>query len=231
VAGAPLPDVRAVSVNTSDKPKLAVADLLAQAKPAEHTIRLCLRGDLQAQFEELDRQRAEAASKTDGDSLAGSPAVAIARRMEALREEMDAATVTFTVRALSRKRYQALVAAHPPRRDEKGDVLDDDREMGVNQTTFWEPLIRACAVDPELTEDQWRRLLDDVLSDRQYEQLASAALVACRGNVDIPFSFAASELIRNFGGELNAPNGSASLSSGSTAGNPPPSMSTTTPEG
>lgn len=217
-------------MNASDKPKLAVADLLAQAKPVERTIRLCLRGDLQAQFEELDRQRADAASKTDGDSLAGSPAAAIARRMETLREDMEASTIVFTVRALSRKAYQGLVAQHPPRRDDKGDVLEDDREMGLNQATFWDPLIRACVVDPELDETQWRRLLDDILSDRQYEQLASSALVACRGNVDVPFSFAASQILKALGGESSVLSDSGSLSGDSTAGNPPPSTNTTTPE-
>lgn len=212
---------------TLDRPMLAIDEILAQARPVEHTIRLCLRGDLQAQWEQLDRDRAVAEKDSDAGSLAGSPAVAIARQMEALREQMEESTVTFTVRALPRRAYQALAAAHPPRRDDKGAVHEDDRQHGIDTTTFWSPLIRACVVAPELTEAQWTRLLDEVLSDRQYEQLASAAVVACRGDVDIPFSPAVSRLIRASGGGSNAPEPSASASNGSTGGSPKPRMRTT----
>lgn len=205
-------------MNSSDKPKLAFVDMLAQARPAERVIRLCLRGDLVAEYEELDRHRAEVVNKVDRSSLAGSPAVAIARQMEALQEQMKDFTYPFRVRALTRKTYQALVAAHPPRRDEKGEVLEADREMGINQNTFWDPLIRACVVDPVMDDEQWARLLDELLSDRQYEQLGIAALAVCRGNVDIPFSSAASDLLKTSGGESSAPNGSASPSDASTAG-------------
>jgi hypothetical protein len=218
-------------MNTSDKPKLAVADLLAQAKPAERTIRLCLRGDLQAQWEQLDRDRAKAQGAASGDSLAGSPAVAIARQMETLRDEMEASTVVVHRPGADPQAVPGAQGRTPGPAGPEGRLVEDDRDQDVNTQTFWEPLIRACTVEPELTESQWRRLLDDVLSDQQYEALATAALVVCRGTVDIPFSFAALDLILRSGGELNAPNGSASLSSGSTAGNPPPSMSTTTPEG
>jgi hypothetical protein len=210
-----------------DKPKLAFVDLLAQAKPAERTIRLCLRGDLVAQFEELDRRRAELEGKADEGSLAGSPAVAVARQMEQLQAEMRDSTYPFRVRALSRRAYQALVAAHPPRRDAEGAILPEDVENDLNTATFWEPLIRACLVDPVLDDAEWEHLADDVLSDRQFELLAIGAYVVSRGDVDIPFSFGASQTLKNSGSDSNAPSDSASLSSASTDGNPPPSTSTT----
>lgn len=195
-----------------------IDDLLAQAKPAERTIRLCLRGDLQAAWEQLDHDRAKAQAEDRSDSLAGSPATAIARQMQDLAEQMEAATVTFRLRALPRKAYQALVAAHPPRRGPDGGVVADDAEHDLNTATFWEPLIKATTVEPDLTEGHWERLLGEILSDRQFEQLAIAALAACRGNVDIPFSSAASVLIRASGGGQTAPDGSGSLSGDSTAG-------------
>lgn len=221
--------MRAVAVSL-DKPKLAFVDLLAQAKPAERTIRLCLRGDLVAQFEELDRRRAEAEAeaKAQAGSLAGSPAVALARQMEQLQQQMQDSTYRFRLRALPRKAYQALVAAHPPRRDADGEVLADDRHAQVNVETFYEPLIRACLVDPVLDDAQWERLAEEVLSDRQFEQLALAAYATCRGDIDIPFSFGASQTLKTSGGDSNAPSDSESLSSASTAGNPPPSTTTPT---
>jgi hypothetical protein len=205
--------------------------LLDQARPAERGIPLCLRGDLVARYEDLDRQRdeAEQQAKRNADSLAsGGQARQLAEQMEALREQMRDSTVTFTLRALPRPKYRALLAAHPPRRGEDGEILPEDRENGLNNDTFWTPLIRACLAAPALTEEQLTRLLDEVLSDRQYEQLAIEALQVCRGEVDIPFSFAASRLMTAFGGESRQPSDSGSLSDASTAGPPEPSTSTTT---
>jgi hypothetical protein len=211
----------------TEGPHVQFTDLLAQAKPAERTIRLCLRGDLVAQFEELDRKRVELEGRADEGSLAGSPAVQVARQMEQLQAEMRDSTYPFRVRALSRKAYQALVAAHPPRRDAEGAILPEDLKDDINTATFWEPLIRACLVDPVLDDAEWEHLAEDILSDRQFEQLAIAAFVASRGNVDIPFSHGASETLKNSGNGSKAPSDSGSLSSASTDGNPPPSTSTT----
>jgi hypothetical protein len=199
-----------------DRPKLAFSDVLAKARPAERSIRLCLRGDLVARFEDLDRQLVEA-QRGQADSLAGSGATAIARQMDTLRAEMDEATVTFVVRAMPRPAYRAFLAAHPPRKGPDGKPLPEDEE-GIDASTFGFDLARACIVEPEMTDEQWAHLVDDILSDRQFEQLTMAALAVCRGDVDVPFSYAASTLMSNSGGASNAPNGSASASSASTAG-------------
>lgn len=183
-----------------------IDELLDQAKPAERSVALCLRGDLVAQWEDLDRQRdeAEKQARYGADSLAsGGQARQLAEQMAALREQMVDSTVTFTLRALPRPKYRALVAAHPPRRGDDGQIVPEDGQsgIGVNSETFWTPLIRACLTAPVLSEAQLTRLLDEVLSDRQFDQLALAALEVCRGDVDIPFSLAASRLTRDSGGE------------------------------
>jgi hypothetical protein len=217
-------------VNTSDKPKLAFADILDKAKPAERTVRLCLRGDLVGEFEDFERQLGQARAR-EADSLAGTGARRIAEAMEALREQMDEQSVTFRLRTLPRRPYQDLVKAHPPRRDDAGNILKEDAGYEINAETFWFALARACLVEPEMTDEQYTHLVDDILSDRQFEQLAITAYNLCRGSVDIPFSLAASELTRISGGALSAPNGSASPSAVSTAGSPQPSTSMTTMTG
>lgn len=218
MATAPLPYLWAVTVNASDKPKLAFVDLLAQARPAESTVRLCLRGDLVAEFEEMERQLAAVQAKP-ANSLAGSGAQGIAEQIEALRSQMDDFSATFRLRALTRRAYQKLTAAHPARRGPDGAILPEDAE-GLNSETWGFALIRACLIDPEISDEQYVRLVDEVLSDRQYEQLYIAALRLCRGDVDIPFSVAASQLTGILGGESKPLNGSESLSGASTAGNP-----------
>lgn len=203
-----------------------IDDILNQAKPVERSIPLCLRGDLVAQYEKLDRERANLEPGSH-DSLTVSPAMAIARQMAALREQMQEATVTFVVRGLPRKRFQALAAEHPPRRGPDGNIHEDDAYNQVNGLTFYDPLIRLCLLEPVMTDEQLTRLLDEVLSDRQWSDLAGLCLVACRGSVDIPFSSAASAVLRSSGDDSNALNALGFPSSDSTDGNLPPATDTT----
>jgi hypothetical protein len=87
---------------------------------------------------------------------------------------------------------------HPPRRNDAGEVLPEDAEgVGVNESTFWPPLIRASWAAPAISKERMTRLLDEVLTDRQFEQLAQLAFAVNRGEVDVPFSLAASRRLRN----------------------------------
>jgi hypothetical protein len=182
-------------------PDLDIDAWINGAKPAERTIPLCTRGDLVARFEELE-QEFEVASEARGDSLAsGGRAREIAEEMESLRVQMRASTKIVVLRALTpRKKWQALCEQHPPRRDDDGNVFPEDRATGVNNETFWEPAIRACWAAPQLTPPQMNKLLD-VLSNRQYDLLAALVQAVNNGDVDIPFSPAASRLIQTSSSE------------------------------
>lgn len=174
-----------------------IDQLLAQARPAERTVSLCLRGDLVAEFERLEADHVRATERVD-TSLAGEgpSALALAQQMEALRQQMQDSTLVLTVRALvPRSRYTDLVLAHPPRTDLEGTPVPQDRE-GYNVETFFPALVRASVVDPVMTDDRWARL-DAVLSDRQFDELAISALAVNRGAVSVPFSPAASRTLRN----------------------------------
>ncbi|KPC64591.1 hypothetical protein, partial [Streptomyces chattanoogensis] len=101
------------------------------------------------------------------------------------------------------------------RRDpESGGLVEQDKYLGVNVTTFFDALIRASAVG--LDDDDWRVLLGDSeaerarltaegredeieegkLTDRQYDRLADAAWGLNREDLDIPFSPDASRILR-----------------------------------
>jgi hypothetical protein len=182
-------------------PQVDINDLLDQAKPAERTIPLCLRGDLVAEFEDLERKLAEVEKKPTDSLASGGEARAVAEQMQALREQMESSTAAFRLRALPRKptadrpvTFRMLADAHPPRQKEDGNPHPED-ELGVNTSTIFEPLIRACLVEPSLDDKQWARL-EAVLSDLQYERLGMVAWGVNRGDVDIPFSSAASRLLR-----------------------------------
>lgn len=170
-------------------------DLLAQAKMAEKSVLVCLRGDLVADHEAAEREL-EQAQKRPADSLAGNGSAAIIERIEALEAEMKANSYEFRFRALPKPAFRALVASYPPRRGEDGEVVPEDRYTMSNQEDMLPALIRACLVDPELDDASWADL-EGKLTDRQFGDLADGAWFVNRGEVDVPFSRAASLAKRN----------------------------------
>jgi hypothetical protein len=176
-----------------------VAALIKAAKRPERTMQVFLAGDLVVEFEELDRQRA-AAEQQGTESLDGGPAVALAQRMEELRSRMADSAVTIRLRALSRLAYDKLFGEHPPRRDDEGEVLPQDL-AGFNSDTFYPALIRACWVEPVLEPPVLDQLLDEVLSNWQFDEVAKAAVNINRGRIDVPFSPAASRPLTISGDE------------------------------
>ncbi len=177
------------------------SDILGTAKLPEKTVQICLRGDLVADFEELERQLEEAQEARDNsDSLdSGAEVAELSEKIEALRAEMKEETYSFRLRALSRRAYRALIAEHPPRKvvDTEGkESIHDSDGFGFNTDTLLEPLLRMALIDPELTSSQFDDLLDR-LTDRQFDDLASAAWLLNRQEVDIPFSRAASRNSRS----------------------------------
>lgn len=180
---------------TAVKPK-DFARLLGTAKLPEKTVEICLRGDLLADFDDADREL-EKAQKRSRDSLAGGGDLGtLVERIEALQAEIVENSWTFRLRALPRRDFRALVGAHPPRvvQEDGGEEHIDTRDMyvGVNTDTFYEGLIRAALVDPELDDEQWAQLVEK-LTDRQFDNLSDAAWSLNRTDAD-PFSRAASRI-------------------------------------
>lgn len=210
-----------VATGNGKAPDMDIEALLRSSRRPERTVPICLRGDLVAEFEELDRQLAEetAKAKTIADTdrrLNSNPYAAaqrVAEAMAVLREQMAAATVAFRLRALPPARWAALRNEHPPRKGEDGKTLESD-SVGINIDTFFEPLIRESIVYPALSEQVWEMLMgraepteDDPdadkrgLSDGQIDSLGGAAWWLNRREVDIPFSRAASRMMQSSGSE------------------------------
>lgn len=207
-----LTDVGAAA--TATVPDVDYKGLIRKSRRPERTVPICLRGDLVAEFEELDAKLAALTTDRPADSRLNSGPVAEAKRialaMADLQEQMRASTVTFRLRALKPSRWAELRAEHPPRQGEDGKVLDEDT-MGINSATFFEPLIRESVVSPVLDDDDWKILLNSDedgagqaaedegargLSDQQLDLLGGAAWSVNRRGVDIPFSRAASRMTR-----------------------------------
>lgn len=166
-----------------------IASLIREARLPERTVRICLRSDLVGQYEALTRELAQAkAERKKADSLSDVNLTPITDQLTALEEDMQMATVDFVIRALPRPRFRALIAEHPPRKGDDGNVLPADVISGVNTVSYFEALVRACVVEPQLDDSTWNILLHEKLSDRQSQDLSDAAVDICRDKVDLPFS-------------------------------------------
>lgn len=193
-----------------------ISEILASAKLPEDTVEICLRADLVAEHERLDRELQERLEQPL-QKLGGDPRRAeLAAQIVAIEEQMRESTITIRLRAIPKRRWRQLVMEHPPRLDEDGTRIPADFR-GVNSDTFYDPMIRASVVEPELTDEQWTHLLghtapeaealeaagkggeveDGVLTSRQHDRLFAAAWDLNRDDVVIPFSSAASQLIPN----------------------------------
>lgn len=180
-----------------DKPKLAdPLGVIRAGRLPEKTVPVCLALDLVEEYEDLVRAHAQAKEDAAG-SLAGGEAVELARQMDQLREQMQAATVTFRLRALARPRFNSLKREHPPRKDENGGPLGRDGIFGANEDTFFEALLQASIVEPVLDEPTFRLLVDERLSEAQFQHLTDVAYFLNVRRIDLPFSSAASTKTTN----------------------------------
>lgn len=170
------------------------AKLLAAAKMPESIVPTCLRGDLQAEHEQLN-ERLELLEKRAVDSLAGNGGTELAAQLDALEDQMRDSTYPIRLRALPRYEFEAFKAKFPPRMDAEGEISNDlDRAYDFNTEAGFEPLVRLSIVDPpDLTDAEFTDLLGK-LTESQFESLAVVAWRLNKGEIRVPFSRAASRL-------------------------------------
>lgn len=161
------------------------------------TVPVCMHADLTAEHEELERQLQAALTKPRDSLAAGGNATEISERIKALEEQMREHTVVFKFQALRRPDFKKLIAEHPPRREPDGTLNERDKHLLFNVDTIFAALIRACCIEPDLSDEVWALLLDEKLTDRQFDQLSDAAWYLNRGEVDVPLSRAASRLTQD----------------------------------
>jgi len=173
----------------SAKRSQSVKDRLKAAKLPERSLQVCLRGDLQAEFDDLERQLREAreAPAATGKRIGSKPdALAIVEQQAALREQMADEMLDLRIRALPRSEWVALVRGNPPRQGNEGDEA-----MGVNLEGLMPAAIPRCVVEPELDDEDWQNL-NDHLSSGDYDRLMTTVWDVNRSGVDVPKSRLAS---------------------------------------
>jgi hypothetical protein len=110
----------------------------------------------------------------------------LARQHDDLVKEAEESALHVRVRALGRREWKELVAAHPPRTVEKDHVTEalakSDALSGVNDDTFKDALVAASVIEPaEISADDL-----DQLSDIDFDRIYLTAFGLNRGTAPDP---------------------------------------------
>lgn len=179
------------------KPKAISLQIQRPTKGVE----LCLDLTKRAEWERLDTELTAARKDPSIDQrLTGGPVTELAKQLTAIEAEMAAATVTFTLTALSHREWDRLKSEHAPRPDDDGD-----KAVGFNEETIFDVLIPMSVVDvvgPDGAEvdwspEKWGDLADE-MTNAQYMDFKKAAFVLNVGEAvaRLPKSLGASVVTR-----------------------------------
>lgn len=168
----------------------SITDILKQATPRERTVGVCIRGDLAGVAERLTEELAKVSEEWEPADLADvHPGRKVAADLKAVREQIKAAEVPFTLRYIGDKPYSDLLAAHP-----------SENENELFNADFPKALIAASCIDPVMTVEQAGELFEKI-NQGEIKRLFDAAWDVHNSGEIVPFSLAASALLATLGGE------------------------------
>lgn len=150
-------------------------EALKNAKLPEAVVPVCLDASAIEAYREAELEARRAAA----DSLSGKPEAPTVS--EDLVSRVEASTIRFTLRALPRRQWTDLVKSHPPRKDSR-----EDRQVGFNEETLYEALVRACIVDPVPSDEEWAQI-DEVLTEGEWIRLVQTAQGLNLKGTSLPF--------------------------------------------
>ena len=181
---------------TPTPPKLADPGALIRAgKLPEKDFPVCVDPDLVSEYEQLVEMRdaaKDAAKEAGAGSLAGGNTATFDEQIADVKVRMEESTIVLRLRALGRLRWKALKDEHPPRKGDDGKTLPEDVFVGVNRQDFFNALVRATIAGPPLDEADREHLLDELLTDGQWEDLCTIAWNMNEAKISVPLSSAAS---------------------------------------
>lgn len=163
---------------------VSIDDLIGEFKAPVRSVTICVNGELQAEHDQLNDQLTQLRDPSRGKMSDGTPGLELARRIREIEDEMRRFDRTFKFKGLSRHVLTAIQKRFP----------SEEANMAWDVTAGGPALLAAAAVEPTMTEEQAKRLLD-VISEGQADKLVGAAWIASRGSQSVPFSVRASELL------------------------------------
>jgi len=191
---------------------LNIEEIIAKAAPRTVDVPVCLGGDLLTAHEQAAVELQQALDADDG--LVGTDEVrAAAEKVTEIEEQLEEQTVTFRLRALSRKEWADLLAKFPPSVEQRRAGHDADPDL------FPVAAIAASIVEPEMTEDEFRRLSESpLLTFGDFQKLFLAVMRLNVPPTTAPKLAAATELLRLNGPSSTTPAAEGFPDLGSLAG-------------
>lgn len=164
---------------------LSARELISKTSSAERVYHICLDGRLRS---ELDAAQADLvdAKQAGSATMAGDPRIAeLTVQVEDLEKQMADATVAFRFRGISHWRFKEIQRRFPT----------EERNMTWDVDAGSPTLISECLVDPQLTPDEVRELLDHG-NQRLADEFVSAAMIVCQQGNEVPKSVRSSASTR-----------------------------------
>ena len=173
-------------------PRPATYDRLRKKQPLELRIPVYLeqepcerleklRGELDAARTRQRVVRPQLSSSGDPQPVESDDVAHLEAEVAAAEEAVRESTVTMVMRQIGRKRYDALVDAHPATDEEKAEAAKAGREAPpYNVETFAPALVSASCAEPLMTVEQVQELFDE-WSTGELNELFTAALAVNTG--------------------------------------------------
>ncbi len=163
-------------------PRIASADdLLKKKKAITRIVEIILDPDFADEWRtaetELEQAKVAYAARQADDTLSRLNEAEDA--LESLRPQYEECAVEMKVQGIGRKRYDALVAEHPPTKEQEKEARKGDlrAKLAFNFETFSRALFAESLVEPKLTEKQINDLFDsDAYNESELEALCAAAI-------------------------------------------------------
>jgi hypothetical protein len=158
----------------------------AEEHPVEASVRVCLRGDLVAEVERLEQQLREDRRADDRENRTPL-APQTAQRILDLQDQARASEVEFTFRALGRRAYSDLLAAHAPTDEQQQEAAGHGISLDWNPETFPPALAAAsCSAPADMAgQDAWWRAKYDAWSVGQWTKAWRTIIAVNAGVVEV----------------------------------------------
>jgi hypothetical protein len=161
-----------------------MAEILADAKKPEHrrtaTARILLRPDLIQRHREMDDRLVD----FNDDSIDQTGRVELAKEVERLEDEIEAARVPFTFQGIGNRAWSDLMRDHPPTAEQAKAAPRAE----FNPDTFPAAAMAASCIDPAETTAEDFLELETLITVLDYQNLWGALLNANVGGGDRPKS-------------------------------------------
>lgn len=163
-------------------------EILAKAKRPEKYAPICLRADLEAEHDRLVRELAalvtpagdlvdpDADEAPLGEESTAGRVERLNRELQAVRSEMQDAMWFPLLRGMASSELVVFNEQHYPKKE------------GTSLAPYYNRLIAACAVEPQLTVADVERLRDTLGARAMAKLVETVTEVNTRGGIDVPFS-------------------------------------------